>query len=232
MTEELDAVLFDLGGTLIDTKVPRESVFDEVLRTHGVEVDPKELARAIAGAENELDERFAGVDASNEREFWMELDAAVLRRLGLDIDLDTFAMDLSSRFGALMADEANWVTYPETREVLAGLRRRDLKLGLISNATDLARRVMARLDLEGYFDFVVISEEVGVRKPSKEIFDIAMEKAGTLPSRAIYIGDKLAVDVVGATQAGLNAVLVDRNGTYPDAQCLRVRDLNFLRQFI
>jgi putative hydrolase of the HAD superfamily len=231
MTEELDAVLFDLGGTLIDTRVPREQVFEETLRSQGVEVDPDELRRAIAGAENELDPRFAEVDGTNEREFWRELDAAVLRRLGLDLDLDAFASELSSRFGELMSDEGNWVVYPETRDVLAGLRKRDLKVGLISNATDLARRVMARLDLEGYFDFVVISEEVGVRKPSREIFDIALRKAGTRPSRAIYIGDKLSVDVVGATQAGLNAILVDRNDTYPDAQCLRVTDLNFLRRF-
>ncbi|MCJ7606804.1 MAG: HAD-IA family hydrolase [Thermoplasmata archaeon] len=231
MTEELDAVLFDLGGTLIDTKVPREHVFEEALRSQGVEVERGMLQRAIAEAEHELDGRFAGVDETNEKDYWRELDATVLRKLGLDIDLDLFAADLSSRFGKLISDEENWVPFPETREVLAGLRGRDIKLGLISNATDLARRVMSRLDLEGYFDFVVISEEVGARKPSKEIFDIALKRAGTRPSRALYIGDKLSVDIMGATQAGMSAILVDRNDTYPDAQCLRVRDLNFLRRF-
>ena len=48
----------------------------------------------------------------------------------------------------------------------------------------------------------------------------------------IYVGDKLSTDVVGASKAGMNAILVDRANVYPDADCLRIKDLNFFRNFL
>jgi putative hydrolase of the HAD superfamily len=109
---------------------------------------------------------------------------------------------------------------------------RDLVVGVISNATDLARRVLDHLDLSKYFDIMVLSDEVGVRKPSKRIFQIAAEEAGVSPHRCIYAGDKLAVDVVGARSAGMNAVLIDRVGAFPHADCIRGSDLNIFRRFL
>ncbi len=151
--------------------------------------------------------------------------------MGIKTHVKEISKDLSTAFKDIMPDVESWVEYPDVRPALERLRRRDFKLGVVSNATDLLNKVLHNLDLSKYFDFVIISDEVGVRKPSPRIFLMAAEEAGASPSRSIYLGDKPTVDIQGATKAGMNAILVDRANTYPDAKCLRIRDLTYLRHF-
>jgi putative hydrolase of the HAD superfamily len=232
MTEELDVVFFDLGGTLIDVSVPREHLWAEVLSKHGMEVDIPKLAESIRAADRDMDETFANIQGMDEKPFWLEFNSRVLEGIGVDTRSEEVVSELSKSFGALVTDEEKWKDYPDTRPLLEDLCRRDIEVGLISNATNLARKVLRRLDLEKYFDPIVISSEIGHRKPSREIFDEALDRAGAAPSRSIYIGDKPAVDVLGAKKAGMNAILVDREDTFPEAQCFRVRDLNAIRTFV
>ena len=232
MTEELDAVFFDLGGTLIDVAVPRERTWTEVLAGQGMKVDEAAVGRAIRRADRELDNRFAEVQDSDERRFWVKYDEMVLGDLGLEVPDDGWVDDLSESLAKVVMNEEAWKDYPDAKPTLRSLSQRDMTVGLISNATDLARRVMRRLDLERYFDPIVISSEVGARKPSRRIFDIALERAGVSPGRSLFIGDKPGVDVVGAGRTGMNAILIDRHGTFPDTPFLRIADLSSLRQFL
>lgn len=232
MTEELDVVFFDLGGTLIDVSVPREHLWAEVLSKHGEEVDLPKLADSIRAADRDMDETFANIQGMDERPFWLEFNSRVLKGVGVDITSEEVVSELSKSFGALVTDVEKWKDYPDTRPLLEDLSDRDIEVGLISNATNLARKVLRRLDLERYFDPIVISSEIGHRKPSQEIFDEALDQAGAAPSRSIYIGDKPAVDILGAKRAGMNAILIDREDTFPDTQCFRVRDLNTIRTFV
>jgi putative hydrolase of the HAD superfamily len=232
MTEEVDAVMFDAGGTLIGLKKPREEVFLDVLRQHGLHSSTDSVRQAYAKADRHFDKDFASLKADGEGAFWAKYDAYILKSLGLKADAAAFAKDVGRAFDEIMPGVSNWVPYPETIPVLDLLKRRDLKLGVISNATSLLTRVFDNLDMSKYFDTVVISDEVGVRKPSPEIFRIALKRANVTASRSLYVGDMLEVDIVGAKKAGMNAVLIDRSNTYPDARCLRMRDLNFFRTFV
>jgi HAD superfamily hydrolase (TIGR01509 family) len=232
MTEELDAVFFDLGGTLVDMDVTRESVWAEVLSRHGADIPTDLIAGALRKADRDLDDAFAEIQGIDERPFWKRYDTEVLRSLDIDMDPDEVMTDLSASFGKIIPDERTWKDYPDARPTLDDLVRRDIGVGLISNATDLARRVLRRLGMERYFDPIIISSEIGHRKPEREIFDIALREAGVAPSRALYIGDKLAVDVRGANKVGLNAVLIDRAGVFPDAPCVRISDLSAIRTFL
>ncbi len=232
MTEELDAVFFDLGGTLVDMSVRRESVWAEVLSARGLDLSPEAIADALRRADRDTDDAFARIQGADERPFWMAYDEAVMKSLGVDADTDAVMADLSASFGRIIPDETKWADYPDSKPMLDDLARRDMRVGLISNATDLARRVMKRLDMERYFDPIIISSEIGHRKPDPEIFRRALKGAGVAPSRALYIGDKLAVDVKGASRAGLNAILIDRGAVFPDADCVRVTNLAALRAFL
>ncbi|MCU0852828.1 MAG: HAD-IA family hydrolase [Thermoplasmata archaeon] len=178
------------------------------------------------------DKDFASLKADGEGAFWTKYDAYILRSLGLKADAATFAKDVGRAFDEIMPGVSNWAPYPETISVLDLLKRRDLKLGVISNATSLLTNVFDNLGMSKYFDTVVISDEVGVRKPSPDIFKIALRRADVTASRSLYVGDMLEVDIVGAKKAGMNAVLIDRTNTYPDARCLRMKDLNFFRTFV
>ena len=231
MTEELDAILFDAGGTLIEAIPPRETVFSKVLSRHDKKVESERIASLLAKADGVFDSEFAKHDGKNEGTLWSKYDDFILDELGFRGDRDNVAKDLSAAWDEIMPKVESWVSYPETESVLEILKEREFKLGVVSNATDLVRRVFDNLGLTKYFDFLVISDEVGVRKPSPKIFHLAMEMAGTSPGRSLFVGDKLATDVAGAKRVGMNAVLVDRVNAFPYATCLRERDLNFFRRF-
>ena len=232
MTEELDAVFLDLGGTLVDTTVPRENIWSDVLLEHGERVKRAEIVAALRKTDRELDDRFATIQGADERPFWIEYDESVLKHMGLGLRAEDVIQDLSAAMRDTIMKDSNWVDYPDARPFLEALSERDLDVGLISNATDLARRVLRRLDLERYFDPIIISSEVGHRKPSKQIFDIALRQTAVASSRALYIGDKPAVDVEGASNAGMNAILIDREGLFPDTDCIRIPDLNSLGAYV
>jgi 2-haloalkanoic acid dehalogenase type II len=232
MSEEIDAILFDVGGTLVDMRPTKEEIFQRHLRTHNLDVTIDELKPIIAKAERRFDAQTADLNGKNEEPFWEQYDNFVLDRLGYTGNRESFSKDLSKEFERLIPEVKNWVVFPDTRPLLEDLAERKFKLGVISNATDLARKVLVNLDLKKYFGSIVISAEVGVHKPNQKIFQIATKELKTPPNRAIYIGDRLAVDVVGATRAGMNAILVDRCGIYQDVDCLRVKSLSSLRRYL
>lgn len=231
MTEEIDAVLFDAGGTLIEVKPSRPEVFSQALRSNGFEADVPAVWNAMVKAERKFDDEFALLDGKDEAWFWKKYDAFVAGQLGFKGDLSKLEKDISDRFDQIVPDVKSWVAYPDAKPTLEGLKRRDFRLGVVSNATDLARKVLDNLGLSKYFDFMVLSDEVGTRKPSPEIFKIALKAARTRPNRAVYVGDKYSVDIVGATKAGMHAVLLDRDDIYPRAECIRIRGLGFFRRF-
>ena len=232
MTEEIDAIMLDAGGTLIDLRPSREEVFTKVLHLHGSNAKLEDVSRAVARAERVFDDAQAKLDGKDEGVFWNSYDEFVLKRLGFKGDIEKFSKDVSAEFDRVVPEVKNWIAFPDARPLLEDLKKRDFKLGLISNATDLARKVMDNLDFSKYFDFMVLSEEVGVRKPDPRIFLMAAQKANVHPSRAIHIGDRLAIDVLGAKKAGMNAVLIDRMGIYSDVDCLKINSLDAMRRFL
>jgi putative hydrolase of the HAD superfamily len=85
-----------------------------------------------------------------------------------------------------------------------------VRTGLISNAYD-AKEQRARIrhsGLEAYFDTIVIAGEVDVYKPDPSIFQLALGRLGVAPGKALYIGDSVTYDVLGAKSAGMQTALV------------------------
>lgn len=83
------------------------------------------------------------------------------------------------------------------------------KIGIISNASsDFIRKILRRNDLEKYFDDIVVSGEVGIIKPNKQIYEIALNRLQLNPSEAVFIDDnKFCID--GAEVVGMTGVLFE-----------------------
>ena len=111
---------------------------------------------------------------------------------------------------------------------LAALRRRGLRIVVVSNANGTLRAHLDRLQLTSRFDVVLDSADEGVEKPDPRFFEIALEKSGARKETTIHVGDLYYVDVVGARNAGLRGVLLDEANLRPDADCPRVRSLDEL----
>jgi beta-phosphoglucomutase len=220
-----DTVIFDVGGTLLGfhDRVP----FQEFLAQAGLPAGDEDARR--------LHRRLVSVIVARR-------DAA--QGLGADeAELyawwhDNFARTWPDRPD--LADEmSRWLVagrfdrlYGDVRPALDALRALGLPMGILSNFGTHLREVLRRFDLLPYFDFVVISAEVGLAKPDRPIFDLVVDRAGHPANRLLYVGDHLGDDIEGARGAGLDAVLIDRGDHQPDTLCPRIRSLQSLAAYV
>lgn len=87
-----------------------------------------------------------------------------------------------------------------------------IKLGIITNGS--ARTQYAKLDhvrLRNYFQSIIVSEEVKIKKPHADIFKIALEQLSVSADKAWFIGDHPQNDIVGASEAGLHSIWLKRD---------------------
>ena len=94
------------------------------------------------------------------------------------------------------------------------LRAGGFVVGVISNYDRPGSEIADDLGLTGHVDFVVTSREAGAQKPDPPIFEMALARAGAEASNTVLVGDQLESDVLGALNAGIRPVLMDRYGDH------------------
>lgn len=189
----LDAVLFDLDGTLFDRTT---SVTAGLHRQHArfaEQLQATPLADFVA--------RFTTLE---ERGYVKK--ALVYPQLAAEFGWPSeLAQTLCDDYYARYHEEC--IGFPGLHHMLAELRARGLKLGIITNGWAQAQLgVIRALDLEPYFDTILVSETEGVRKPAAEIFERALTRLQTSADRAIFVGDHPLNDITGAQAVGMRAV--------------------------
>lgn len=117
--------------------------------------------------------------------------------------------DTVKKFGL---EKVRWVKeleklYPESREVLQALHGR-YRLGIIANQSVGTEKRLVQFGIREYFDVIISSEEEGVSKPDKLIFELALQKAGCTATEACMVGDRLDNDIVPAAELGMSTVWV------------------------
>lgn len=202
-------LFFDAAGTLF--RLPRGvgMHYAEVARRHGAEVDPAALDAAFRTAWKKsvpLPETRAPRHAE-DREWWRTLAGEVFAACGAGAVVERCFDDLWEAF----AQPGVWELFPETREVLEGLRS-SYRLGVISNFDERLHRILAHLGIAELFEHVVVSSAVGAEKPSPHIFQAALAQFGVQPQEARHIGDEAEADWQGATRAGLQVFPLHRPG--------------------
>ncbi len=216
MKRNIEAVFFDAGYTLLCMDPDQPTIFVRVCTQLGIELDGARFAQGIERANTMLAPRHpreVPVPFSQEAmdRFWTDYNRVLLSvcaRKPSDAD----KADLVYRhFTAAIS----WRIYDEVHGVLAQLRARRLRLGIISNWTGDLEEVLVRIGLRDSFDFVLDSARLGCEKPHAEIFEEAVRRAGVEPAAALHVGDSPEHDVDGALSFGLRALLLDRHGRHP-----------------
>jgi putative hydrolase of the HAD superfamily len=109
---------------------------------------------------------------------------------------------------------------PHLDEVLAELKRRGYKLGIITNTVtsreEHVRIAFRRIDCEKYFDVIVTSVDMGCNKPEKKIFATALKRLSVKPEEAIMVGDRIKTDIAGGNRIGMKTILLKWNQRYPE----------------
>jgi putative hydrolase of the HAD superfamily len=118
-----------------------------------------------------------------------------------------YGAQLNDLYWEIMMDE---MTPAEgAAQLLDGLRERGIRLGVGSDMTaDWQIKKLDKLGLLDKLDFIVTSEEAGVEKPELKLFQLCAKKAGCAMEECLFVGDNLKKDVLGALNAGMDAVWV------------------------
>jgi HAD superfamily hydrolase (TIGR01549 family) len=100
---------------------------------------------------------------------------------------------------------------------LSELRNKGIQLGIITNGpTDLQNLTTNALNLRQYMDCVIVSETVGIQKPNKEIYEVALAEIKQAPSNVWFVGDNPATDLLGAYHMGMTTVWVHGHHDWTD----------------
>ena len=204
------AVLLDALGTLLELEPPAPRLRTELLQRFGVRIGETDAQRAIAA---EIGYYRAHLDEGRDPVALAELRSRCAEALrdGLPDDERIAAIDNAALTSALLAS-LRFEPFADVRPALAAARAAGRRLLVVSNWDASLNEVLDRLGLSPMLDGVVTSAEFGVRKPAPEIFEHALALAGVAADEAIHIGDSLAEDVAGARAAGIEAVLIKRDG--------------------
>jgi HAD superfamily hydrolase (TIGR01662 family) len=140
------------------------------------------------------------------RDMFRDAVTEMLRELGAEAAPEHFARYRESQ---QMLHRRDFQLRDGVPETLGELRRRGLRLGIVSNIDDDQLRYLGELaGIERYFDWLLSSESAGSCKPHGGIFAEALRRAECEPQQALFVGDSLSQDIAGANRAGLRSVLL------------------------
>jgi putative hydrolase of the HAD superfamily len=209
MTRMLRAIYFDAVGTLIHPQPSAAAVYAEVGARHGSAYRREQIGQRFAAAfqKQESLDRQQGWKTSEAREHerWRDIVAEVLDDV----------RDPAACFAELYEHFARpdvWICEPGATKLLATLQREGYVLGLASNYDHRLHAVVAGLTPLRGIQQIVISSEIGWRKPARGFFDALIRQASAPAEQILYVGDDRVNDYDGARAAGLQAVLVDPTG--------------------
>ena len=205
-------IILDAVGTLIEAAPPVATVYAEVARSQGVLLDGAEIWTRFRKhfGDDEADD-FRGpmtTDEAREHRRWQRIVASVLPELP---DQETGFAHLWEHFGRPSA----WRTFDDVGPALRWLSRAGLVVCVGSNFDSRLRQVVGGLPaLSGWEDRLVISSEVGYRKPHPAFYEAACRVLGLPKEQVLCIGDDLENDVRGPLRAGLQAIRVARRSAH------------------
>lgn len=206
--QHIQAIGFDLFETLITIHrlVAREETMGRLLRSlqsSGLSVAPEAFPPLYRAAARRFTEAAHAEGKETHNRFWI---SAALQELGYQIAPEDprIARAVEAYFSAFVDYAA---PIPGTVDMLAALKAR-YRLGLLSNLTHApaALGIIDRLGMAPFFDVVLVSGQLGYRKPHPRVFLALLEQLGTAKEHTAFVGDNLDIDVRGAQQAGLQPI--------------------------
>jgi len=213
-------IFFDVGNTLL---FPNRTRMLAPLASH---LHPTlEQWQAIERrTKREFDENMS--DGRVDHGFWWTFHTYLLQ------ERNALEEETRNTIVANTQNSANWdEILPGTREAIDRIAR-NYEVAVISNADGKIDAVLSRCGICDCFATITDSGIVGHEKPHPAIFDAALKAMKADPAESLYVGDVYSVDYVGATRAGMKAVLFDVAGAYRDRGLPRVESLGELEGWL
>lgn len=110
---------------------------------------------------------------------------------------------------------ANIRPFHDVIPTLIDLRKLEIKICVLSDGKALKQyEKILRLRLQDFLDDIIITEEVGIRKPNPKLFKLPLQRFNVQPEESIYVGDNYERDIIPCMQVGIRTVLIHRGGKH------------------
>ena len=205
---DIEYIWFDIGYTLL--YLEREKLFFKIMKSRYDSLPPEEEVTMAFHLTDKLFMReYQGVLGSDKDTYLPWYFGYFFHHLNMKVSLCGFCEEWKKAAGSQLNA---WHLCPGVKETLSLLKEKGYSLGIISNWDSSAKPILDKFGIKNFFSTIVISSEVGVEKPSVEIFSIALERSGALGEKSLYIGDNYYDDVIGSRKVGMDAVVINRYG--------------------
>ena len=230
----IKAVFFDLYQTLINHDPPREEQLARIISDYGITVTADTLRRPMVIADEFIYEEHSRLpiskrSKSEQKTLYAQYQSILLKEAGINPTHDLI------RNNIVKMQQVNFkrVLFDDVLPALEQLKQNGIILGLISNIDSDIKPLFDKLGLTPLLQVVVTSRDSGYHKPQPEIFKEAARQAGVKVDESMYIGDQYQIDVLGAKGAGMQGVLLDRNGYFnEDTKELIIKDFYQLVDYL
>ncbi len=210
MNRPPEALLLDALGTLVALEPPAPRLRRALSNGFGVSVSERDAERAIGA---EIAYYRSHLDEGRDEATLAELRRACAQAMGAALPSEAREPLEPAALVSALLESLEFSVFEDVRPALREFRDRGLRLVVVSNWDVSLGDVLRRLDLTPLLDGVVTSAAAGARKPAAAIFTRALRLVRTPPGRAAHIGDSLVEDVEGARAAGIEAILLRRDGS-------------------
>lgn len=209
----LKSVLFDMGSTLLEfenrnwEEMSREGVEGAycILERQGYQLPSFQEMNEVFW---KTFHRFWNISTETLEEINLfHIFRDIFHQFSLDIPESLYPELVEAHYKPVSAQVT---IYDDTYYTLASLRERGLRLAIVSNTVwpaYLHEQDLRRFDILEFFDHLVFSSEVEVRKPHPRIFKFTLDSLAIEPQEAIFVGDRISEDVMGAQKAGMKGIL-------------------------
>jgi len=222
VNSRVKVIFFDVGNTLL---FPNRERIHAPLAERGIVPDAEHLRDLECRTKNRFDGMMIA-DGTADHSFWWMFYSQLLSEIGLKDNADA----IRDRLVTGIRNSGNWDTIrPGTAEQQHQIGER-YRIAVISNADGRIGDVLHRCGIVHCFRTITDSGLIGYEKPHPEIFRQALKSMNAAPGESLYVGDVYSVDYLGATSAGMQALLMDVPGAYRDKGVPRVESLEELQK--
>jgi FMN phosphatase YigB (HAD superfamily) len=218
LTGAYSAIVFDCADTLLRMDPSRAEIFRDVATAAGIPIPLLDVERAYETVDFAIKMKSSALGSHEARlGFYYSINAALCNVLGIQRSLSTLHPRLVAEFGR----RRQWRPFPDVVEALHQLASR-VPLYVLANWDCDLPAVLRNAGLDGFFRAALSSGILGSEKPERACFETFLSRTSLVASTIVYVGNEYVADVIGARDAGITPLLVDRSGKMRSADCVRV----------
>ena len=226
---EIQHIFFDLDHTLWDFEKNSNLTFEQLFKTHNIQLELNDFLSTYSPINFDYWKLYREERISKEK----------LRYGRLKDSFDALNYVVNDDLIHLLSEEyinilpSNNYLFDGTIELLEYLHPK-YELHIITNGFEEVQDLkLEKSGIKKYFDKIITSESVGVKKPNPKVFKFALEKALAKPENSIMVGDNLEADIIGAINCGISSIHFNlHDEKYSNKKYTSVSHLLEIKQYI